>query len=37
MSDLSVPTVDFDDNEYVWPVGDVPDLDTTQLLSLIHI
>ena len=23
--------IDFDDNEYVWPVGDTPDLDTTQL------
>ena len=23
--------IDFDDNEYVWPVGDTPDLDTTRL------
>mgnify|MGYP000853986625 CR=1 FL=1 len=32
MSDLSVPTVDFDDNEYVWPVGDVPGVPAEQLV-----
>ena len=32
MSDQSVPTVDFDDNEYVWPVGDVPGVPAAQLM-----
>jgi hypothetical protein len=31
MSDQSVPTVDFDDNEYVWPVGDMPGVPAAQL------
>ena len=31
MSDQPAPKIDFDDNEYVWPVGDVPGVPPEQL------